>query len=1198
MYAAAPRAPRRSTRSAPDVTTPNDDNSSSGSIDTFDSDQDENQDDDSSAHAIELADNIDIPDDDSHIAPSSPVKQQRGRGLVLNDNDDSDSAHTTSFTTPPREDEVSYHSEFADESVLVVENVKKETTVKPLSMFNYSYDEDNTETDCDMEQPLPWSVPKPNSTDVEQGVFDGNNGNNDENDKGSCTSRHEDEDDDLESLDRTSNHQKDNQRRIGLCWIAFGCCILLLLLLLLAAGVYLGLDIFRNDNNTGDSIDPPSPVPNVTSPDPLDNSPTPLPSTPPPSSAPPPRPSCNGTNVFAPHCVNQTTPDMHTADALVIDWTSVTANVEQAVLENVDIHVGTSNNASLAITLLLPPPSSQPNVALAVATQLTPQQACQETNNNQNTVANTTEQRTIEPYVNTALVLCQGTTVRAISYHVWTSPTFMEIYYYQTVLDLRTSSPAKGSNFDNTTAITSSLTPTVTISPGVGQPRAGVVAMITDSPTTRVVAVPAESPQQRRVLVDDDEALCGTDVGPEAVISPSPYDALPVRLWEAPANEEAYTFVACRWDDDTNISSISRRVDLRFVPPSLPPLRLGWRAAITSTSQMVNLLDRHTLDCSSLTGVHALVQHSTLIDVQGLWTKTEFLSTTPPQNCSLTSKMTGIAMRLGEVEQIVQLSLASTGVEIVNGCPVDLLIDGQPQWLANGYKLQQTSNFFVTVVDGERIVLIDSISGVSMDVSVQKSAERGCFFSTTLSLAGNVELLESVRGLLGPSGSSPWNDGKALGEKSCSLSWCVEHQEESFFSHYFFNTSCDLSAELQVDLSLAHPGAELLELCESSAQCIMGGICGDIEDAEIALQEYHNAQPWIQMGGNITSVENGSTFGNAVALSADGSVLAIAAPHTDSFGGSVSVLSYDHKASEWNLLGQTIDGDPSDSSSDSIGEKIELSADGKIMAVMSLQSVQVFWLDMNTVRWKPMGQRLDDMYLPSLSADGRRIAVQASSSLNDTAFVFEYDIETDTWFTLGDPILSGTGVALSGDGENLGVLQSTLNHTNIRVYHWTGAGWSQLGDGVVETNLVELCRCSPLALSFDGSKLVFANALSETEPLGQLSSFGFDGNAWSPRGQTLEILARQQIPAKLSYGGNLISTMSRDCSIGSTEPDRILSLRFDSETSLWLEVLSKAATSGCSVGDSIGMSSEGQAIAFGSDLVVQGSQGSVRVLRW
>ena len=89
---------------------------------------------------------------------------------------------------------------------------------------------------------------------------------------------------------------------------------------------------------------------------------------------------------------------------------------------------------------------------------------------------------------------------------------------------------------------------------------------------------------------------------------------------------------------------------------------------------------------------------------------------------------------------------------------------------------------------------------------------------------------------------------------------------------------------------------------------------------------------WNQLGHEMMGESEGDLFGQAVALSANGKVVAVGCRHSDGNGvssGLVRVFAYDPPTDRWIMPRQDLDGMREE---DNFGSSVALSADGNVVA--------------------------------------------------------------------------------------------------------------------------------------------------------------------------------------------------------------------------------------------------------------------------
>ena len=86
---------------------------------------------------------------------------------------------------------------------------------------------------------------------------------------------------------------------------------------------------------------------------------------------------------------------------------------------------------------------------------------------------------------------------------------------------------------------------------------------------------------------------------------------------------------------------------------------------------------------------------------------------------------------------------------------------------------------------------------------------------------------------------------------------------------------------------------------------------------------------WQRIGSAISGESNNDHLGHKVAISGDGSVIAVSAPDNDGNGGdSGEVYVYKNISGSWTKIGEWL----GEGSGDKMGESISLSGDGSVIA--------------------------------------------------------------------------------------------------------------------------------------------------------------------------------------------------------------------------------------------------------------------------
>lgn len=234
---------------------------------------------------------------------------------------------------------------------------------------------------------------------------------------------------------------------------------------------------------------------------------------------------------------------------------------------------------------------------------------------------------------------------------------------------------------------------------------------------------------------------------------------------------------------------------------------------------------------------------------------------------------------------------------------------------------------------------------------------------------------------------------------------------------------------------------------------------------------------WTQVGNDIDGASSGDGSGESVALSADGSIIAIGAPFNDD-GGTVSghVRVFENIAGTWTQIGNAIAGD---SQWDRSGWRVALSADGTIVAMSApydngngpesgqlrvFENVQGTWtqVGVHIVGLQPNHHFGNSV---SLSADGSILAVgtvQETSAGQAPGYTIVFENISGVWTQIGQPIYgiapgnqSGRSVSLSSDGNIIAIGESGYSTSNnfqpgsVRIFENLSGTWTQIGSRII-----------------------------------------------------------------------------------------------------------------------------------------------------
>jgi hypothetical protein len=212
-----------------------------------------------------------------------------------------------------------------------------------------------------------------------------------------------------------------------------------------------------------------------------------------------------------------------------------------------------------------------------------------------------------------------------------------------------------------------------------------------------------------------------------------------------------------------------------------------------------------------------------------------------------------------------------------------------------------------------------------------------------------------------------------------------------------------------------------------------------IVNAGVVILFYYNIESntWTKLGQQIAGSSTEEYWGRKIALSSDGLTLAIGSRNFQDNKGKVEAYRYNLNTEEWEVMGQSIVGYEKD---ESVGRDLELSDDGKILAVTSNETVTIYQYNGTSHYWQNLGNDIKtDLsyqsefgYQLSMSDDGMRLAIgEAKYSLSDEIIsvgrvrVYDFIQEEQDWMLIGDIVgerscdFVGAGFDLSPNGSRL-----------------------------------------------------------------------------------------------------------------------------------------------------------------------------------
>lgn len=354
-----------------------------------------------------------------------------------------------------------------------------------------------------------------------------------------------------------------------------------------------------------------------------------------------------------------------------------------------------------------------------------------------------------------------------------------------------------------------------------------------------------------------------------------------------------------------------------------------------------------------------------------------------------------------------------------------------------------------------------------------------------------------------------------------------------------------------------------------------------------------------QVGNTILGLANIKSFGNSVAISSDGTYVAIGAPGT---GNESYARVYKIENGTWTQIGSDI---TNVAILERVGSSIAISDDGNIVAVGARQAGNLdhghtrIYKNENGV-WTQIGNDIigessfDEAGSSiAMSADGNIIAIGAP--LNDAqgskaGQVRVYKNENNVWTQMGVDIDGdaagnqfGTSVSLSADGTivAIGAHLFSANKGQVKVFTYDNNTWTQLGNdivGAVGGDYVGL----EVSLANDGHTLATFDARGNNANPQHIRVFKFENGAWALKGNPISIGKSSSINGSISLSGN-----GTILAYGSASTRKVTAYEFENND--WSKK-GKDISSSSGFGHAIALSDNGKKVVIGWPLADHSGQ--------
>lgn len=310
---------------------------------------------------------------------------------------------------------------------------------------------------------------------------------------------------------------------------------------------------------------------------------------------------------------------------------------------------------------------------------------------------------------------------------------------------------------------------------------------------------------------------------------------------------------------------------------------------------------------------------------------------------------------------------------------------------------------------------------------------------------------------------------------------------------------------------------------------------GSFDDAVIIRVYEWSGAGWIQRGTDILDIAGDYFVGSSLALSADGNVLAVGSPvisgsgNPDSPPGGVRVFEWSEEADDWTARGSLLEGIDAN---EAFGFAVALSADGTVLAASAPGNAgggsptsirgQVRVFQWTGTAWMPRGAAMSGAtdgavfgLSISLSADGNVVAGGAPGldapsgpgAARGSTQVYEW--AGAGWIPRGAPVagpsfdnLSGWSVDLSADGSTLAVGEPGLE-SQVRVFDLSTTDWTQRGDAIP----VQISGFigTTVSMNADGTVVAVGGASDDDscQSSGSVVVHEWQNSSWTSRGGTI-----------------------------------------------------------------------------------------------
>lgn len=381
---------------------------------------------------------------------------------------------------------------------------------------------------------------------------------------------------------------------------------------------------------------------------------------------------------------------------------------------------------------------------------------------------------------------------------------------------------------------------------------------------------------------------------------------------------------------------------------------------------------------------------------------------------------------------------------------------------------------------------------------------------------------------------------------------------------------------------------------------------------------------WKKHGSKVSGALGNENAGKAVAMSVDGSTVAIGSPDYDNNGvnrGRVKIYAWSQIANDWVQKGKPIAGT---ARGDKAGKTLALAANGSRIIIgapenddngeNSGQAIVYEWNPTDKA-WQQVGRAIGGLRfgeqagcVVDISADGATIAVCARlhngvrGSNSGNTRIFNWNDDRNAWIQLGEGIdgeaasdgVSDYAMALAADGTRIviGASANDGNGTNsghARIFEWNGVTWVQMGTDIDGDARHDYSGYA-VDISADGTTVAIGAPRNDSNGYssGQTRVFSWDAlsHTWVQMGRSINgENARDEAGSSVALSADGLTLI-----VGAPENDgngedsgQVRVYEWSSPAAMWVQIGDDidGDAAGDYLGNSVGITSNGAIVVAG-----------------